>query len=156
VTGKSDIELYSNTRIEEIECDRKTKKYRIILAENSAEKRTSVLVDGIVFATGYKNFGGLENQEPIHPILETIVPDIHFRDDGGPEVQRDYRLKTKNPSLPPVYLNGLCESSHGFGDAGSFSLLSVRSDVIAVSLSEHLQKSEDDRKAQMPEVEAHV
>jgi L-ornithine N5-oxygenase len=33
-----------------------------------------------------------------------------------------------------VYLNGLCESTHGMGDAGSFSLLALRSARIARSL----------------------
>jgi lysine/ornithine N-monooxygenase len=39
-------------------------------------------------------------------------------------------------ALPPIYLNGLCESTHGFGDAGSFSLLALRSSTIARSVSE--------------------
>jgi L-ornithine N5-oxygenase len=33
-----------------------------------------------------------------------------------------------------VYLNGLCEASHGMGDAGALAMLSARSSDIAESL----------------------
>ena len=40
--------------------------------------------------------------------------------------------------MPALFLNGLCESSHGIGDAGSFSLLSLRAKTIAESLRKQL------------------
>ena len=39
---------------------------------------------------------------------------------------------------PPLFLNGLCESSHGIGDAGSFSLLSVRAGRILAAVRKSL------------------
>ena len=77
-----------------------------------------------------------------------------FRDDGGPDVLRDYRLKVEGSSAP-VYLNGLCEASHGFGDAGSFSILSIRGDVIASSLKKHIQQQPQAITTQLG-VSAHV
>ena len=38
----------------------------------------------------------------------------------------------------PVYLNGLCESSHGMGDSGAFSLVSLRATDIMRSLEREL------------------
>ena len=37
-----------------------------------------------------------------------------------------------------MVLNGLCESTHGIGDAGSFSLLSLRAEMILKGLREKL------------------
>ena len=133
VTGKQDIQLYQNAVIKKIEVLPQSDTYAIHLLDNHNQERKVVLVDGIIFCTGYKNFGNLENQEPYHPLLEGVASNLVFRDDGGPEILRDYRLKSKNVTLS-LYLNGLCEASHGFGDAGSFSLLSTRSGEIADSI----------------------
>lgn len=99
-----------------------------------------IALDFIILATGYKNFGSGEGSEPIHPILQGISSHVVFRPDGGVDVERDYRLvpKNRNGGFPRVFVNGLCESTHGFGDAGSFSLLSLRADTIARSIEEAL------------------
>jgi L-ornithine N5-oxygenase len=51
-------------------------------------------------------------------------------------VERDYRVRyaAGHELLPDLYLNGLCESSHGLGDAGSFSLVSIRARDICASI----------------------
>jgi L-ornithine N5-oxygenase len=57
------------------------------------------------------------------------------------DVELDYRVRLAGDGRTthaPLYLNGLCESSHGMGDAGSFSLLSLRSAAILNSLSNRL------------------
>ncbi|MGU9962636.1 MAG: SidA/IucD/PvdA family monooxygenase [Candidatus Halichondribacter symbioticus] len=137
ITKKQPITLHQNSLIKKIELSFEKSKYQISLADRHNQKLKSVFVDGIIFATGYKNFGKLENQENYHPLLEGIADNLVFRDDGGPDVSRDYQMQTKGQA-PLVYLNGLCESSHGFGDAGSFSILSIRGDVISASLQENL------------------
>ena len=137
VNKKSDIQLFSNSKIEHIETSPRESVYSLHLIDRYSRKPSVIAVDGIIFATGYKNFGRLENQELIHPLLKTIAPNVVFREDGGPDVLRDYQLN--KVSGAPLYLNGLCEASHGFGDAGSFSLISVRGDVIASSLQNYLQ-----------------
>lgn len=134
VTGKRDIFLYQNSVIESIKRNPEKDAYTMNLIDRYNQQSSVVTVNGIIFATGYKNFGNLENQEPYHPLLEGIVSNIIFREDGSPDILGDYRLNRKR-SLSPVYLNGLCETSHGFGDAGSFSLLSVRSGNIADSIN---------------------
>jgi L-ornithine N5-oxygenase len=50
-------------------------------------------------------------------------------------VERDYQVRTQ--AGLPLFLNGLCESSHGLGDAGSFSLLSLRASEILQSLKRY-------------------
>ena len=139
VTGKQDIQLYQNSVIENIECNPEKNTYTMHLIDRYNQQSHIITVNGIIFATGYKNFGKLENQEPYHPLLEVIASNLVFRDDGGPDVLLDYRLNIQNSSVP-VYLNGLCEASHGFGDAGSFSILSIRGDVIASSLKKQIQQ----------------
>ncbi len=136
ITGKRAIELSQNSTIEKIEAIYDSNAYKLYLRNRHSKAQDAVVVDGIIFATGYKNFGKLENQESYHPLLEGIASDLTYREDGGPEVLRDYRLKIPSFSAP-VYLNGLCESSHGFGDAGSFSILSIRSDIIAASIAQY-------------------
>ena len=154
VTGKHNIQLYQNSMIEQIEAISENGAYAMYLLDRHSKERSMVSVDGIIFATGYKNFGQRENQEAYHPLLEGIVSNLVFRDDGGPDVLRDYRLKVEGSSAP-VYLNGLCEASHGFGDAGSFSILSIRGDVIASSLKKHIQQQPQAITTQLG-VSAHV
>lgn len=141
VTCRQNIQLHQNSMIKKIEANPETNEYKISLVDCYNQNAAIVEVNGIIFATGYKNFGNLENQEPYHPILEGIASNLVFREDGGPDILRDYRLNNKC-SAPNVYLNGLCEASHGFGDAGSFSILSIRGDVIASSLQEHIKSKQ--------------
>lgn len=95
-------------------------------------------VDGVLLATGFRNLGGGEREEKHPPLLDSIADALKRRADGSLYVTRDYRLMPRHEgiALPPIYLNGLCESTHGFGDAGSFSLLALRSATIARSIGE--------------------
>ena len=89
--------------------------------------------DLVVLATGYQDLGVGDREQHIPPLLAEVAALL----EGGPEeslpVGLDYRVPTP-PGTPPVYLNGLCESTHGFGDAGSFSLLALRTQTIVESL----------------------
>ncbi|MGD5682428.1 hypothetical protein QUT02_22490, partial [Xanthomonas citri pv. citri] len=80
--------------------------------------------------------GVRENEERFPPLLRHVAASL-----GDPRavlaLSRDYRMMNGSRPLP-IFINGLCESSHGFGDAGSFSLLSLRSQMIAGSLIEYL------------------
>jgi L-ornithine N5-monooxygenase len=92
-------------------------------------------VDAIVLATGFKNFGLGDDEEPYHPLLRNVAQFAACRPGGDISVSRDYRIRAaEGDRLLPIFLNGLCESSHGFGDAGSFSLLSQRAQMIADSI----------------------
>jgi L-ornithine N5-oxygenase len=93
--------------------------------------------DLIILATGFLDLGQGERQEPFPPLLAALVGEDAR---GGLSIRRDYRIDLANGL--PVYLNGLCESSHGMGDAGSFSLLALRSKAIVESLARHLAAAE--------------
>jgi L-ornithine N5-monooxygenase len=96
--------------------------------------------DLVILATGFRNLGTGENQERMPPLLAPlsrwIVPD----DQGCIQVGYDYSVKMM-PEAGPCYLNGLCESTHGMGDAGSFSLLSLRSQRILEDLVQRIGRS---------------
>ncbi|PQQ31837.1 ornithine monooxygenase [Photorhabdus luminescens] len=95
-------------------------------------------VDGVILATGFRNMGCEENQERNHPLLSNVANHFKRREDGSLYVARDYCLESNDKPLSPFFLNGLCESTHGFGDAGSFSLLSIRSWLIAEKIEHFL------------------
>ncbi len=92
----------------------------------------SIEVDFVVVATGYRDLGPEPHQEPYPPLLKGIISRFRM-DDGYLKVNADYTLEPCD-CAPPLILNGLCESSHGIGDAGSFSLLALRAGIIVNGL----------------------
>jgi len=68
--------------------------------------------------------------------------------DGALQVEYNYRIRLtqRHRVGAPIFLNGLCESSHGMGDAGSFSLLAQRSAAIVEAIEDdhirHTAKTE--------------
>ncbi|MFE5092301.1 hypothetical protein ACFRCI_18395 [Streptomyces sp. NPDC056638] len=70
------------------------------------------------------------HQEPYPALLGGVIGRFRFDADGDVTVEPDYRLRPHADSTPPLFLSGLCESSHGIGDAGSFSLLPLRAATI--------------------------
>jgi L-ornithine N5-oxygenase len=153
VRGGTALEVLRNTLVEAVTELPGDEGYEIRLREKYTGQTRQIEVDGIVLATGYKNFGDGPGQEPYHPLLQALA-ETHakYRADGGIEIGRDYRLIFQSRIKSAVYVNGLCEASHGFGDAGSFSLLSVRSYEIAQSLSRFL--SEHQRISEMQAIPA--
>ncbi|HDJ1440177.1 SidA/IucD/PvdA family monooxygenase [Serratia rubidaea] len=94
--------------------------------------------DLVVLATGFLDLGTDERQEPCPQLLKPLNA---LQEDGAPTltIGKDYRLENiAGGRLAPVYLNGLCESTHGMGDAGSFSLLAIRAQAIVESLAQRL------------------
>ncbi|MGW6564483.1 lysine N(6)-hydroxylase/L-ornithine N(5)-oxygenase family protein [Streptomyces sp. NPDC054975] len=100
-------------------------------------ERVRDTVDFAVLATGFRNMGPGAHEELHPPMLAPLVSRLATEPDGRLEVASDYRLLPADTTdaLPPLFLNGLCESSHGIGDAGSFSLLSLRAGTLADSLT---------------------
>lgn len=96
--------------------------------------------DRVILATGFLDLGFGPGKEPYPSILEPIHDRLVMNDEGFLQVNRDYSASAvgDRDSLPPLYVNGLCESSHGFGDSGSFSLLSLRAAEISESLARRL------------------
>jgi len=98
-------------------------------------------LDAVVLATGFRNLGTGAQDERFPIILQDPAESLGCDAQGLIRIGRDYRLSArKGCSLPTLYLNGLYESSHGYGygDAGALSLLSLRARDIFSSLSEQL------------------
>jgi L-ornithine N5-oxygenase len=93
--------------------------------------------DLVVLATGFLDLGVGDRQEPFPGLLAPIARENEI---DTLTIARDYRVDLHNGL--PTYLNGLCESSHGMGDAGSFSLLALRSQNIVQSLVSNLEARE--------------
>ncbi|GGY71359.1 MULTISPECIES: SidA/IucD/PvdA family monooxygenase [Streptomyces] len=112
--------------------------HRIVLRDINHLTEETLDADVIILATGFKDFGSEPGDEPYHPLLEGIAHRLPLDDDGVPVVARDYSIELKSQADSPqplrVYLNGLCEASHGMGDAGALAMLSVRATDIADSL----------------------
>ena len=123
-----------------------------LVTAHSDEEIKSVEVDLIVSATGFRDIGPLEHQEVCPPLLDTLYPHIDKSDQGEMQVGRDYRLGLVDFDDAGLYLNGLCESSHGMGDAGSLSLVSIRAKQIVESI--HRLRAQASPIAQPLEAEA--
>lgn len=107
------------------------------IANRSMEE---IVVDFVVLATGFRDLGGVASDEPFPQILSQLADRLDT-DGGALSVDLDYRVRFCNEDQcvnAPLFLNGLCESSHGMGDAGSFSLLSLRSAAIFSSLQSRI------------------
>ncbi|MFF2808828.1 lysine N(6)-hydroxylase/L-ornithine N(5)-oxygenase family protein [Streptomyces sp. NPDC058000] len=94
--------------------------------------------DFVVLATGFRDLGPAAHQERVPALMRSIADDFAFDDHGYLTVGPDYEVQPLGADTPTLFLNGLCESSHGIGDAGSFSLLSLRAKVIAEGLRKRL------------------
>ena len=131
------INMVANAEANQVEASRDG--VRIACTDRHSGAPIQLRADAVVLATGFLDFGTGGQRELVHPLLETFCLDYAFHTQHGFEVARDYSLIGEGH--PPVYLNGLCESTHGFGDAGSFSLLSLRADEICRSLAGRLASS---------------
>jgi L-ornithine N5-oxygenase len=90
--------------------------------------------DYVVLATGFIDYPLADSDASCIPLLSGV---IEQRRTLGPGVNRDYSVKGvagSSQECGRIYLNGLCEMSHGFGDAGSISSVSIRCDSIAKSI----------------------
>jgi L-ornithine N5-oxygenase len=133
--GNRRLHLHSNMQIVAVEPAETG--YRLILRERNTGVVRNLVTDAIVLATGFLDFGTGEASERYPALLREIVPQLARDDSGVLRVNRDYSVDVDaGPDSPVLYLNGLCESSHGLGDAGSFSMLAIRSIEIARSALE--------------------
>lgn len=134
VTGKNNIKLLDNSTITDIAID--GDRYVLSMYNRLERSMRDETFDAVILATGFKNHGAKPGTEPYHPLLRHIAKEAMFRNDGAIAQSRDYKvLMNDSISSAPIFLNGLSETTHGFGDAGSFSLLSVRSSEIAESIA---------------------
>ncbi|GAA0404332.1 SidA/IucD/PvdA family monooxygenase [Streptomyces luteireticuli] len=110
---------------------------RLVLRDVNHGTRSVYDADVVVLATGFRDFGLGPDDEPYHPLLAGIADRLALTDEGLPDVARDYSVPVERSygGRPlRLYLNGLCEASHGMGDAGALAVLSARSTDIVESL----------------------
>lgn len=141
LAGKQRLRILNNSEIRHAELN--DAGLRLGLLEVNTGEAGHLELDALVLATGFKDLSGGEDGESCPPVLSSVAHLLKFGDDGVVQVARDYRLQTIDPHLPPIYLNGLCEATHGYGDAGSFSLLSIRSETLARSIKGCLSPGKD-------------
>lgn len=133
---KHRVHIHNNTVIEGISA--REDCAMVDIRERFLDTTDQLSVDAVILATGFKDLGVGPGKELFPPILADVAEHLERRFDNALHVRRDYRVE--NHLGPDLYLNGLCESSHGLGDAGSFSLLSLRSTEILASLQAHLTR----------------
>ena len=105
-------------------------------------QRSTLKLDAVVMGTGFKNFGRGRKEELVHPLLENVSRHLAVDAVSGVAINRDYTVRSANGATAlPLFLNGLCESTHGFGDAGSFSLLALRAREISAGLQKVVRAS---------------
>jgi L-ornithine N5-oxygenase len=132
--GSERVGLARNVEI--MACEADADGVHLSLVDRAHRDASVLTVGAVVLATGFLDLTD-ENGEQFLPSVLDPVRSLAARSrTGRAVVGRDYRLFGADPDrFPPVYLNGLCETTHGMGDAGSFSLLSVRAAAMARSLA---------------------
>lgn len=83
--------------------------------------------DAVVFATGFRPLD-------LRTVLGPLADECRFADDGTPELERDYRVRTADHVTGGIYLQGGTEHSHGL-TSSLLSNIAVRSGELVDSLS---------------------
>lgn len=94
--------------------------------------------DGVILATGFRNIGPSFQDIKIPSLLDGMSHALQVEGEGNLAITRDYmaRFRDGYEGYGFIAMNGLCEKSHGMGDAGSLSLLSIRAQDIADQILE--------------------
>jgi L-ornithine N5-oxygenase len=136
--GKELYRVINNSVIKSVGYRDDLDKVNVVSEDLYKEGIHSDSFDLVVLATGFKNMGIAPQDEKVPPLLRDLAPHFEFDEFGVLRVAFDYGVVPTPQGCPPVYLNGLCEGTHGVGDAGSFSLLALRSNKIAQALAKRL------------------
>lgn len=144
-------ELYRQLYYDGMHDTNKVKINRLTDVVSAAEKNDRILLtvkngetgetrtdsfDGVVLATGFKNIGYDERSVKVPSGVQNLEDHFDLDENGCIQVDRQYRVKLKAglERAGSLILNGLCESSHGMGDAGSLSLLAPRAQAICAAM----------------------
>jgi len=121
------------------------KEITLVTRKMEASEVLKEKFDLVILATGFRNMGINENEEPYPAILQHLLPYLEQEPNGCIKVDYNYRIKTNDKVNADAFcfLNGLCESTHGMGDAGSFSLLSLRAKAIVEALLQQVSQQQE-------------
>lgn len=139
--GRNDLRVHTMTSVSQV--SRGPGGVELALRHGLRKTTTTEQFDLVVLATGFKDLGTEAGKEA-YPALMSGVSRFVDLSSGMLSVDIDYRVRLSAASHDagaPLFLNGLCESSHGMGDAGSFSLLALRSATIVRSLQRRLGRT---------------
>jgi L-ornithine N5-monooxygenase len=134
--GEERVTLARNVEI--IDCSADPDAVRLSLVDRAHRDTSTLEVGAVVLATGFHDLTDERGEQFLPAVLDPVRAQVARTPTGRAEIGRDYRVIGADDAFPPVYLNGLCETTHGMGDAGSFSLLSVRAATMARSLDDAL------------------
>jgi L-ornithine N5-oxygenase len=135
LTGSDRLQLMSYSEVAGVTTHRGV--HRLSVRDVNYGTVSVLDADVVILATGFRDFGVGVDDERAHPLLEGVLDRLAVDGHGMPVVARDYSIQvegTRGPHAPRLYLNGLCEASHGMGDAGALAMLSARSADIAASI----------------------
>jgi L-ornithine N5-monooxygenase len=137
--GKPRLEVLANREVAQVRAD--GDRIALGVHEIHCGARATVEADAVVLATGFRNMGTRPQDEKLPPLLAPLADRLALDREGVLLVNRDYSVTSHRHDvlLPPIFLNGLCEASHGFGDAGSFSLLALRTQTIYRAVLDRLK-----------------
>ncbi|MFB7248890.1 ornithine monooxygenase [Streptomyces populi] len=130
--GEERIRVLGNRSITRVTCG--PDGVDISATETITGERETRRADLVVLATGFRDLGPGPDQEHFPRVVSGVADRFAHDAEGYPRVSAEYLAEPALAGTPPLFLNGLCESSHGIGDAGSFSLLSLRAGTIGDSL----------------------
>lgn len=137
IAGKQSIKLWNRSCVSEVK-EKNGLSAGLELTVSHLDENISECIqsDFVVLATGFRDLGNGLRQESCPSLLHGIVDNFDFSENGFLKINYDYSLNgiKNNDARAKCFLNGLCESSHGMGDAGSFSLLALRSELILKSI----------------------
>jgi L-ornithine N5-oxygenase len=135
--GNRQIQLVRNTEITGV----RTEPEAVVLELIERHRGTvdTLAADVVILATGFTDLTDERGGHFLPGVLAPIHPEVARTPSGRAAIGRDYRVQAApGRTLAPVHLNGVCETTHGLGDAGSFSLVSLRAATIADSLAKSL------------------
>lgn len=154
LNGKERFFFDNNTEVTSVNTTNES--VHLGLKEVNTGNLSSVDLDAVVLATGFLDLSGGPVGEKYPPLLAPFANEMQMDHSSGVlHVTRDYKVNFNSQRAPALFLNGLCEGSHGLGDAGSFSLLSIRSEVIANALVAVLVQRDVKHQTSLPSKIAH-
>jgi L-ornithine N5-oxygenase len=117
-------------------------RVRIVAEHRYLGTRDEREVDAVVLATGFRDLGPDPQQELYPVLLQPLMNRLRTSASGVLHVNLDYSVSPLDSAgdIPPMFLNGLCEGSHGVSDAGSFSLLALRSTKLVEAIARRLDR----------------
>jgi L-ornithine N5-oxygenase len=127
VAGSPRITLRTRCKVDAIRAE--GDNIHVHLIDAYSGKSDVIAADAVVLATGFR-------VRAIPDFMERVRPLMLLDRNDEPLLNRDYSVRFKPKSRAGLYLNGLCEHSHGIGEGQSFSMLALRGEAILKSILE--------------------